>query len=323
MPRRRRARSAVRRRDAGRRFPVVHRAQDLRPQGHRRAVRARERAAADRADPVRRRPRARPAVRHAAHAPDRGLRRRRALARAEQRASDARACARSARRACGASSKPMPGVHLNGAAASSACPDILNVSFEGVEGESLVTGLAELAVSTGSACSSATREPSYVLRALGPRAPSWRRARCGCQLGPVHDGSRHRRGGHAPSAPKSRGCASLAARAARTRRQPSAGARRRRPAGRPLSPLARRYFRAPAAGSEIRRGAAPAGVRHGRAGRRAEGTEVRFELRDRGRHCEKCPFQAYGCPHTLAVTAWLCEVLEGARLDAGTPGHPR
>ena len=46
-------------------------------------------------------------------------------------------------------------------------PGILNVSFEGVEGESLVTSLTELAVSTGSACNSASAEPSYVLRALG------------------------------------------------------------------------------------------------------------------------------------------------------------
>lgn len=44
---------------------------------------------------------------------------------------------------------------------------ILNVSFEGVEGESLMLGLRELAVSSGSACSSATQEASYVLRALG------------------------------------------------------------------------------------------------------------------------------------------------------------
>jgi len=33
-------------------------------------------------------------------------------------------------------------------------------------------------------------------------------------------------------------------------------------------------------------------------------------------------FSAYGCPHTLVVTAWLCEVLEGARIDAGIPGTP-
>jgi cysteine desulfurase len=44
---------------------------------------------------------------------------------------------------------------------------ILNVSFPGVEGESLLMGLTELAVSTGSACNSESDEPSYVLRALG------------------------------------------------------------------------------------------------------------------------------------------------------------
>ena len=45
---------------------------------------------------------------------------------------------------------------------------VLNVSFEGVEGESLVAALrGRLAVSTGSACTSALQEPSYVLRALG------------------------------------------------------------------------------------------------------------------------------------------------------------
>jgi cysteine desulfurase len=47
-------------------------------------------------------------------------------------------------------------------------PHLLNVSFEGVEGESLLAAVrGELAVSTGSACTSATAAPSYVLRALG------------------------------------------------------------------------------------------------------------------------------------------------------------
>lgn len=60
----------------------------------------------------------------------------------------------------------LPQVHLNAAEAPRA-PHILNVSFEGVEGESLRALLGDLAVSSGAACSSATREPSFVLRALG------------------------------------------------------------------------------------------------------------------------------------------------------------
>ena len=59
------------------------------------------------------------------------------------------------------------GVHRNGEPSRSV-PHILNVSVEGVEGESLIAALAaRIAVSTGSACTSAQREPSYVLRALG------------------------------------------------------------------------------------------------------------------------------------------------------------
>lgn len=46
-------------------------------------------------------------------------------------------------------------------------PGNLNVSFAHVEGESLMMGLREMAVSSGSACSSATLEASYVLRAIG------------------------------------------------------------------------------------------------------------------------------------------------------------
>jgi cysteine desulfurase len=46
-------------------------------------------------------------------------------------------------------------------------PSILNVSFPGIEGESLLFALPELALSTGSACNSDSDEPSYVLRALG------------------------------------------------------------------------------------------------------------------------------------------------------------
>jgi cysteine desulfurase len=59
------------------------------------------------------------------------------------------------------------GTFRNGDAQRSV-PHVLNVSFEGVEGESLLAAVRDrLAVSTGSACTSALQEPSYVLRALG------------------------------------------------------------------------------------------------------------------------------------------------------------
>ena len=46
-------------------------------------------------------------------------------------------------------------------------PGALNFSVAGVEGEALLLSLPEFALSTGSACTSASLEPSYVLRALG------------------------------------------------------------------------------------------------------------------------------------------------------------
>lgn len=58
------------------------------------------------------------------------------------------------------------GVSLNGSLAQGV-PNILNVSFRDVEGESLIMALKDLALSSGSACTSASLEPSYVLRALG------------------------------------------------------------------------------------------------------------------------------------------------------------
>jgi cysteine desulfurase len=60
----------------------------------------------------------------------------------------------------------LPGVMLNGHPTQRA-PGILSVTVDGVEGESLLYALPDLAVASGSACATTSGEPSYVLRAIG------------------------------------------------------------------------------------------------------------------------------------------------------------
>lgn len=60
----------------------------------------------------------------------------------------------------------LPEIYVNGDMGSR-IPGNLNISFAFVEGEGLMMGIKDLAVSSGSACTSASLEPSYVLRALG------------------------------------------------------------------------------------------------------------------------------------------------------------
>ena len=62
--------------------------------------------------------------------------------------------------------KELPDAVLNGDA-DHRLPHLTNISFPYVEGESLLMGIKEVAVSSGSACTSASLEPSYVLKALG------------------------------------------------------------------------------------------------------------------------------------------------------------
>ena len=61
----------------------------------------------------------------------------------------------------------LDGVRLNGPANDRRLPHNLHVSFDDVEGEALLMALGELAVSTGSACSSGSQAPSHVLQAIG------------------------------------------------------------------------------------------------------------------------------------------------------------
>jgi cysteine desulfurase len=267
------------------------------------------------------------------------------------------------------------GVHLNGEGAPRV-PEILNVSFEGVEGESLVTGLTSLAVTTGSACNSASGEPSYVLRALGRGTElaqsslrfSFGRATTDADVdhaaaAVIAQVEKLRRVSPASSSAEVAGDASNAS----ARRQPAArssvAADTRAPArsGAPverrvnarraedrlaaeyaaietlagrseadldtLSPLARKYFdELPHAGVLTAdgdgKGSKGTQVVRGEAGSITDGAWVRFHLRVADGSVKAALFQAWGCPHTLAVTAWLTEQLPGRSLTDLVPGSP-
>ncbi len=64
----------------------------------------------------------------------------------------------------------LDGIHRN-TAVDVSVPNILNLAFEGVDGESLLMALRNIALSTGSACNSASVEPSYVLKGIGVPRP--------------------------------------------------------------------------------------------------------------------------------------------------------
>ena len=81
---------------------------------------------------------------------------------AESRAARRR-CATGCTTAC---ARELDEIYVNGSM-EHRLPGNLNVSFAYVEGESLLMGINDVAVSSGSACTSATLEPSYVLKALG------------------------------------------------------------------------------------------------------------------------------------------------------------
>jgi cysteine desulfurase len=184
------------------------------------------------------------------------------------------------------------GTHLNGAGAPR-LPGILNVSFEGVEGESLVTGLTGLAVSTGAACNSVSPDPSYVLRALGRDT----------QL--AQSSLRFSLGRFSVAADVDLALSAVRAEVRRLRAlSPAAGGS----AGEGFGP-------AHASGS----GGATVS---GEAGGPGQESWVRFHLQVAGDIVKDARFKAFGCPHTMDVAAWLCGELRGRRRAALIPGTP-
>jgi cysteine desulfurase len=185
------------------------------------------------------------------------------------------------------------GTHLNGEAAAR-LPGILNVSFEGVDGESLVASLTGLAVSTGAACSSDSPDPSYVLRALG-RDTQLAQSSLRISLGRY----------------TSTADVDLAVSAVRGQLQRL----------RALSPAA--------AAADATQGAAAwegsvPGTRaiSGEAGGPGKDTWVRFQLLTAGDTVKDARFKAFGCPHTMDVAAWLCAALPGRQRGSLIPGTP-
>jgi len=172
----------------------------------------------------------------------------------------------------------IPGVLRNGH------PDqttghILNVSVEGVEGESLHAALAELAVASGAACLSLTDEPSYVLRLLG-RSAALARSSVRFSFGrPTTTGEIDQ-------------AAEVFARAV-------TGLRRR-------SPVAGTWRPVPEAEQ-------PAGALlvRGEAGSTEAGTWVVFTARIRDARAAQLEAQVYGCPHTQAACDRVVQLLSG------------
>jgi cysteine desulfurase len=218
--------------------------------------------------------------------------------------------------------EPIPGAIFNGHR-EDRIPGLINVSFAGVEGESLITGLSGIAVSTGSACSSATREPSYVLRSLG-RSAELAQSSLRLSLGrfttaaDVDEAATRIRA----QVERLRALAGLAPVQADAAMDTVGGVVPDSLLARSLSPISQRYFQAPLRVPRFPDGNAPGDIRHGRAGREADGTVVFFELQIGGGIVKSARFSAYGCPHTVAVVAWLCEVLEGSRIESASPGTP-
>jgi hypothetical protein len=180
----------------------------------------------------------------------------------------------------------LPGVLLNGDPVHRS-PAILNLSFEDVEGESLYAGLPELALSTGSACNSASGEPSFVLRALG-RDTQLAQASLRFSLGA---GSSE---------------ADVDAAVAAVRRE--------------LARLRALSPRLPPPVEDWRAGGAE--LRAGEAGAVRLGTWVRMLLCVRSGIVQDARFQAYGCPQVLAACERLVQALPGQPADAPQVGTP-
>ena len=191
--------------------------------------------------------------------------------------------------------KELPDIFVNGAGAPRV--GTLNVSFAGVEGESLRASLPDLAVSSGSACSSATHEPSYVLRALG-RDDELANASLRFSLGRF-----------TTEAEVDAAASRVIAEVRRLRRLASgASAGPSEADGGDAFGYGDKVWRRFTAAA--RSGAFP-GAASGAATTPASKGELRLHLKVESGRVADARFQAYGCPTTIAVGDWLAEHAAG------------
>jgi cysteine desulfurase len=204
------------------------------------------------------------------------------------------------------------GVTINGQGAPRV-PHILNVSFDGVDGESLVSALPGLAVSTGAACNSALGEPSYVLRALGRTVRQ------------AESALRFSFGRFNTDADIEAAALQVCAAVRRLRAVSPAAQQPLTPTtlavqADTLGPRVRELFsRLEGAGTLA---ATPGTVLCGEAGQESGEAWVRLYLRVHGDTVIEARFQALGCPHTLATASWLTLQLAGRKRLEAQPGSP-
>jgi len=182
--------------------------------------------------------------------------------------------------------RDLPGVLLNGHPTARA-PHILNISFTGVEGESLYTALPELMLSTGSACSSRSGDASFVLRALGrdtEQAQSALRFSFGQGTNEAHIDR-----------------AIVAVRRAHEAL----------------------WSQSPAQAPSWEGGSLADGqLLFGEAGALRLGAWIRFLVHAQAGVIRDARVQVYGCPHTIAASSHVRQQLAGRNLASPLPGTP-
>ncbi len=206
------------------------------------------------------------------------------------------------------------GVTINGEKAPRV-PHILNICFDGLDGESLVSALPGVSISTGAACNSALGEPSYVLRALG-RSVRQAESALRFSFGRFNsDADIEAAAAQVRQAVQRLRAISPAAAAAPPELAPLAVQ------DHTLSPAVRQLF-SRLSGAGVLAGAAGTVLR-GEAGQEAGEVWVRLHLRVRDDTVIEARFQALGCPHTLATASWLVLQLAGRKRSQLQPGSPQ